>query len=176
MSLIQRHIRLVSKRYHTCSGGTVERVSASSRATMLRRSSSVKVFMENRSLSQKACEARRTRAAVVTSAPPLTPSKRDDFVKYFQHLIPIVGVQPGCVSANLLIGLDGYHAVNIGQFQTPQDFQAIFRKPHIIMGFAQGVLRRIVPGPPRLRQYDLVAASLYHNTQMEPTCEREHQC
>jgi quinol monooxygenase YgiN len=97
----------------------------------------------------------------------LTPGKREDFVQYFQHLIPIVGVQPGCVSANLLISLDERHAVNIGQFQTRQDFQAIFRKPRVVLGFAQGVLRRIVPGPPRLRQYDLVAVSSDHTTQME---------
>jgi len=43
----------------------------------------------------------------------------------------------------------------------------MFRKPRVSMGFAQGIFRRIVPGPPRLRQYDLVAVSLYHNTQME---------
>jgi heme-degrading monooxygenase HmoA len=98
----------------------------------------------------------------------LTPSKREDFVQYFGRLTRIVRAQPGYVSANLLISLDECHAVNIGQFQTRQDFQAIFRKPRVIMGFAQGILRRIVPGPPRLRQYDLVAVSLYHNTQMEP--------
>jgi quinol monooxygenase YgiN len=90
----------------------------------------------------------------------LTPSKRDDFLHYFQHLTRITRVQPGYVSANLLISLDARHAVNIGQFTTRQDFQAIFRKPRVITGFAQGVLRRIVPGPPRLRQYDLVAVSL----------------
>lgn len=90
----------------------------------------------------------------------LTPSKRDDFVHYFEHLTRLVRVQPGFVSANLLMSLDGYHAVNIGQFQTRQDFQAIFRKPRVTMGFAQGIPRRIVPGPPRLRQYDLVAVSL----------------
>jgi hypothetical protein len=56
------------------------------------------------------------------------------------------------VSANLLISLDGCHAANIGQFQTRQDFQAIFRKPRVTMGFAQGILRCIVPEPPRLRQ------------------------
>jgi heme-degrading monooxygenase HmoA len=100
----------------------------------------------------------------------LTPSKRDDFVHYFQRLTRLVRVQPGYVSANLLMSLDGYHAANIGQFQTRQDFQAaIFRKPRVTMGFAQGVLRRIVPGPPRLRQYDLVAVSLSHATQMEHT-------
>ncbi len=99
----------------------------------------------------------------------LTPSKRDDFVQYFQRLTRLVRVQPGYVSANLLMSLDGYHAANIGQFQTRQDFQAIFRKPRVTMGFAQGVLRRIVPGPPRLRQYDLVTVSLSHATQMEHT-------
>ena len=100
----------------------------------------------------------------------LTPSKRDDFVHYFQRLTRLVRVQPGYVSANLLMSLDGYHAVNIGQFQTRQDFQAaIFRKPRVTMGFAQGVLRRIVPGPPRLRQYDLVAVSLFQAPQMEQT-------
>jgi quinol monooxygenase YgiN len=99
----------------------------------------------------------------------LTPSKRDDFLHYFQRLTRIVRVQPGYVSANLLISLDARHAVNIGQFTTRQDFQAIFRKPRVITGFTQGVLRRIVPRPPRLRQYDLVAVSLYHSTQKEKT-------
>lgn len=99
----------------------------------------------------------------------LTPSKRDDFVHYFRRLTRIVRVQPGYVSANLLISLDEHHAVNIGQFKTRQDFQAIFRKPRVTMGFAQGILRRIVPGPPRLRQYDLVAVSLSHNARMEQT-------
>jgi heme-degrading monooxygenase HmoA len=100
----------------------------------------------------------------------LTPSKRDEFLHYFQHLTHLIRVQPGYVSANLLMSLDGYHAVNIGQFQTRQDFlQAIFRKPRVTMGFAQGILRRIVPGPPRLRQYDLVTVSLSHAPQMEHT-------
>jgi len=99
----------------------------------------------------------------------LTPSKRNDFVHYFERLTRLVRVQPGYVSANLLMSLDGYHTVNIGQFQTRQDFQAIFRKPRVTMGFAQGILRRIVPGPPRLRQYDLVAVSLSHALQREQT-------
>jgi len=100
----------------------------------------------------------------------LTPCKRDDFVHYFQRLTHLVRVQPGYVSANLLMSLDGRHAANIGQFQTRQDFlQAIFRKPRVTMGFAQGILRRIVPGPPRLRQYDLVAVSLFQAPQMEQT-------
>ena len=95
----------------------------------------------------------------------LTKSKRDAFVHYFEHLTHLVRVQPGFVSANLLISLDGCHAANIGQFQTRQDFlQAIFRTPRVTMGFAQGILRRVVPGPPRLRQYDLVAVSLSDNT------------
>ena len=99
----------------------------------------------------------------------LTPRKRADFLQYFERLTHIVRMQPGFVSANLLISLDGYHAVNIGQFKTRQDFQAIFRKPRVITGFAQGVLRRIVPGPPRLRQYDLVAVSVSSSTQIEQT-------
>ena len=99
----------------------------------------------------------------------LTPSKRDDFVHYFEHLTRLVRVQPGYVSANLLISLDGCHAANIGQFQTRQNFrQAIFRTPRVTMGFAQGILRRIVPQPPRLRQYDLVAVFLFHAPQIGP--------
>jgi hypothetical protein len=62
------------------------------------------------------------------------------------------------------------HAANIGQFQTRRDFlQAIFRTPRVTMGFAQGILRRIVPGPPRLRQYDLVAVAMLQAPQMEHT-------
>jgi heme-degrading monooxygenase HmoA len=37
----------------------------------------------------------------------LTPSKHDDFVHYFEHLTRLVLVQPGYVSANLLMSLDG---------------------------------------------------------------------
>ena len=100
----------------------------------------------------------------------LTQSRRDEFVHYFERLTSLVRVQPGYVSANLLISLDGCHAANIGQFQTRQNFlQAIFRTPRVTMGFAQGILRRIVPGPPRLRQYDLVFVSLFHVPQMEHT-------
>lgn len=100
----------------------------------------------------------------------LTPSKRDDFVHYFERLTRLVRVQPGFVSTNLLISLDGCHAANIGQFQTRQDFlHAIFRTPRVTMGFAQGILRRIVPEPPRLRQYDLVAVSLSHAPKTEAT-------
>lgn len=105
----------------------------------------------------------------------LTPSKRDDFLHYFERLTHLVRVQPGYVSANLLISLDGCHAANIGQFQTRQDFlQAIFRTPRVTMGFAQGILRRLVPRPPRLRQYDLVTVSACHVPLMEHTSgERE---
>src|SRR5437588_59890 len=50
-----------------------------------------------------------------------------------------------------------------------QDFQAIFRKLRLTMAFAQVILSRSVPGPPRLPQYDLVAVSLSRATQMEHT-------
>ncbi|WP_165423365.1 antibiotic biosynthesis monooxygenase family protein [Ktedonosporobacter rubrisoli] len=99
----------------------------------------------------------------------LTPRKRHEFIQYFQHLSRIVRVQPGYISSNLLISLDGFHAVNVGQFQTQHDFQAMLRKPRVAMGFAQGVLRRIVPGPPRLRQYALVMVSLSDTAHMEQT-------
>lgn len=90
----------------------------------------------------------------------LSPGKRDDFVQYFEHLTHLVCVQTGFISANLLVSLDGRHAANLGQFRTHRDFQAIFRKPRVALGFAQGILRRIIPEPPRLRQYDLVDVSL----------------
>lgn len=90
--------------------------------------------------------------------------KRDEFARYFQRLIPLVRVLLGFISTNLLVSLDGRHAANIGQFQTRQYFQAIFRKPRVSMGFGLGVLRRIVPEPPRLYQYNLVAVFLYDNT------------
>src|SRR5947209_19219456 len=90
--------------------------------------------------------------------------RRDDFVDYFQRIIPLVRVQPGYVSANLLVSLDAHHAVNIGQFKTRHDFLAIFRQPRVITAFAQGFLRRLVRRPPRLRLYDLLDVSLYHDT------------
>ena len=94
----------------------------------------------------------------------LAPGRRDDFVDHFQRIIPIVRVQPGYVSTNLLVSLDARHAVNIGQFKTRHDFLAILRQPRVIMAFAQGFLRRIVWRPPRLRLYDLLDVSLYHDT------------
>jgi heme-degrading monooxygenase HmoA len=96
---------------------------------------------------------------------PLAPGKRDDVIDFFEHTIRIVRVQPGYVSTNLQLSLDDRHAVNIGQFKTRQDFLAMTRRPRVLMAFAQGLRRRIVRRPPRLRQYDLLAVSLYHAIQ-----------
>jgi hypothetical protein len=75
------------------------------------------------------------------------------------------------VSTNLLVSLDARHAVNIGQFKTRHDFLAMLRQPRVLMAFAQAFRRRvtqsvlgIIPKPPRLRQYGLVAVSLYAET------------
>ena len=96
---------------------------------------------------------------------PLAPGKRDDLIDFFEHTIRIVRVQPGYVSTNLLVSLDDRHAANIGQFKTRQDFLAMLRRPRVLMAFAQGLIRRqIVRRTPRLRQYDLLAVSLYHDT------------
>jgi heme-degrading monooxygenase HmoA len=94
----------------------------------------------------------------------LAPGKRDDLIDFFEHTIRIVRVQPGYVSTNLLVSLDDRHAANIGQFKTRQDFLAMTRRPRVLMAFAQGLRRQIVRRPPRLRQYDLLAVSLYHDT------------
>lgn len=96
----------------------------------------------------------------------LAPGKRDDLIDFFEHTIRIVRVQPGYVSTNLLVSLDARHAVNIGQFKTRQDFLAMSRRPRVLMAFSQGLRRRIVRRPPRLRVYDLLAVSLYHDTQL----------
>jgi hypothetical protein len=96
---------------------------------------------------------------------PLAPGKRDDLIDFFEHTIRIVRVQPGYVSTNLLVSLDDRHAANIGQFKTRQDFLAMVRRPRVLMAFAQGLRRQIVRRPPRLRQYELLAVSLYHDTQ-----------
>lgn len=96
----------------------------------------------------------------------VVPGKRDDLIDFFEHTIPVVRVQPGYVSTNLLVSLDARHAVNIGQFKTRQDFLAMSRRPRVLMAFLQGLRRRIVRRPPRLRQYDLLEVSLYHDTQM----------
>jgi hypothetical protein len=85
---------------------------------------------------------------------------------FFEHTIRIVRVQPGYVSTNLLVSLDDRHAANIGQFKTRQDFLAMTRRPRVLMAFAQQFRRQIVRRPPRLRQYDLVDVSLYHDTPM----------
>jgi heme-degrading monooxygenase HmoA len=94
----------------------------------------------------------------------LAQGRRDDFVDYFKRIIPVVRVQPGFVSTNLLISLDGRHAANIGQFETCRDFLTALRQPRVIIAFAQGFRRRllystlgIIPRPPRLRLYDLLA-------------------
>lgn len=98
----------------------------------------------------------------------LAQGRRADFVDYFKRIIPVVRVQPGFVSTNLLVSLDGCHAANIGQFKTRHDFLAALRQPRVVMAFAQGFRRRllystlgIIPRPPRLRLYDLLAVFCY---------------
>lgn len=95
---------------------------------------------------------------------PLAAGKHEDLLDFFERTIRIVRVQPGYVSTNLLVSLDARHAVNIGQFKTRRDFLAMARRPHVLMAFAQGLRRRIVRRPPRLRVYDLLNVSLYHAT------------
>jgi len=96
----------------------------------------------------------------------LVPGKRDDLIDFFEHTIRIVRMQPGYVSTNLLVSLDDRHAANIGQFKTRQDFQAMVRRPRVLLALAQVLRRQIVRRPPRLRQYDLLDVSLYQNTQV----------
>lgn len=96
----------------------------------------------------------------------LVPGKREDLIDFFERTIRIVRMQPGYVSTNLLVSLDARHAVNIGQFKTRQDWMAMARRPRVILAFAQGLRRRIVQRPPRLRVYDLLEVSLYHDSHM----------
>jgi len=98
----------------------------------------------------------------------LAPGRRDNFVDYFKRIIPVVRVQPGFVSTNLLVSLDDCHAANIGQFKSRRDFLTALRQPRVIMAFAQGFRRRllystlgIIPRSPRLRLYDLLAVFCY---------------
>ncbi len=96
----------------------------------------------------------------------LAPGKRDDLIDFFKHTIRIVRMQPGYMSTNLLVSLDNRHAANLGQFRTRQDFLAMTRRPRVLMAFAQGLRRQIVRRSPRLRQYDLLDVSSYHDTLM----------
>lgn len=97
----------------------------------------------------------------------LAPGRVKDFVDYFRRSIPFVSASAGLVSTSLLISLDERHAANIGEFRTRQDFQAIFRKPRILIAFSEPLRRRIIVGFPRARYYDLVSASSYDDVQTE---------
>lgn len=92
----------------------------------------------------------------------VAPGKRDAMIKYFAHTIPYVRRQPGYVSTNLIVSLDGRQAVNVGQYETRRDFLAIFRQPDVIGAFARGFPQRLsppllglLPRAPRLRLYEL---------------------
>ena len=97
----------------------------------------------------------------------LRPGKRAAFLDFIARTLPIVRAQPGYISTNMLISLDARHAVNIGQFQTRQQWLAMSRRPRVLLAFSQGLRRRIVKRLPRLRVYDLVAVSMSPSTQME---------
>lgn len=92
----------------------------------------------------------------------VAPGKRDAMIRYLAHTIPYVRRQPGYVSTNLIVSLDGRLAVNVGQYETRRHFLAIFRQPEIIGAFARGFPQRLspamlafLPRPPRLRLYEL---------------------
>ena len=99
---------------------------------------------------------------------PLRPGKRAAFIDFIARTMGSVRAQPGYISTNMLISLDARHAVNIGQFRTRQQWLAMSRRPRVLLAFSQGLRRRIVKRPPRLRVYDLVAVSMSPSTQMEP--------
>ena len=94
----------------------------------------------------------------------LAAGRSKDFLDYFQHAIPLVSASPGFASTNVFISLDERHAVNLVQFQTRQDFRAIFRRPRILLTFSEPSRRRIILGFPRFRDYDLVAVSSSDNS------------
>lgn len=95
---------------------------------------------------------------------PLRPGKRAAFLDFVARTLPIVRAQPGYISTNMLISLDEHHAVNIGQFRTRQQWLAMSRSPRVLLAFSQGLRRRIIKRPPRLRVYDLVTVSLLPST------------
>ena len=64
----------------------------------------------------------------------------------------------GFVSINILVSLDERYAVNLGQFQTRGDFQAIFRNPRVLLKLSEAPRRRIILGT-RMHHYDLIAAT-----------------
>lgn len=90
----------------------------------------------------------------------VAPGRRDQMIDYFTHTIPAVQVQPGYIATNLLMNADGTRAVNIGQYDTREDFLAIFRQRMVITAFQEGPSYKVMPTIaglfprlPRLRLY-----------------------
>lgn len=90
----------------------------------------------------------------------VAPGRRDQMVDYFVHTIPAVRAQPGYIATNLLMNADGTRAVNIGQYDTREDFLAIFRQREVIAAFREGPSYKVMPTIaglfphlPRLRLY-----------------------
>lgn len=90
----------------------------------------------------------------------VAPGRREQMIEYFLHTIPAVRVQPGYISTNLIVNETGTRAVNIGQYETREDFVAIFRQRSVIQAFAAGPSYKVMhqplgflPAIPRLRLY-----------------------
>ena len=59
-------------------------------------------------------------------------------IDHSTHTIPAAQVQPDYIATHLLMNADGTLAVNIGQYDTREDFLAIFRQCLVTAAFQEG--------------------------------------
>lgn len=96
----------------------------------------------------------------------VAPGKGAEMSSYFAGTIEVVRIQPGYISTNFMMSLDGSQAINIGQYATKEEFLAIFRQPSVVWEFAKGAFSgivpyraKVIPVLPRLRLYELCATA-----------------
>lgn len=95
----------------------------------------------------------------------VAPGKREQMILYFNKTIETVRIQPGYIATNFMMSLDGLRAVNVGLYDTREEFMAIFRQLPVLRDFAGGAVSGILPTVfgflprlPRLKLYELIAA------------------
>lgn len=79
--------------------------------------------------------------------------KQQVLVEHFRETIPGVKKETGYLATNAHLSLDGKHFFNYGQYDTVDNFRAIFSEPDVIQAFATFPMQGFVP---ELHTYEVV--------------------
>lgn len=84
---------------------------------------------------------------------PVPEGKQQVLVDHFRETNPVVKKDVGYLATNAHLSLDGRHFFNYGQYETVEQFRAIFHEPDVMQAFASFPMQGFVP---ELHTYEVV--------------------